>query len=428
VFRRVLNSSGVLFRGNSISLGLNLFQSILAARLLGPAGFGLVAIVMGYASTINGLLSFRMGEVVVRYGGEYLEKGESERAAALIKAASLSEAAASVAAFAVVGLSATLAALLIAKAPEAAWLFVLYALGLLANFNAETSTGTLQILGKIKVQGLLHAGQSIVTSTLMALVFVARGDVTQVLCVYLAGKIILGLGTYACAAILLTRRLGFGWWSVRLATLPRIRQLAGFAVSSNLSATAILVFRESEILWVGYFLTNEAAGFYKAAYAIASLLSVPANPLILSTHPEINKLVVQQAWGRLQDFLRKVTWLAMFYNLALAASFVLFGRWLLSLYGTPYMAAYPALVVLIAGLAFNYSLFWNRPLLLSLGLPNFPLKATLAAGLAKTGLAFLLVPRLGIVAAAGLLSSYYLVSVGSMVWRGLTEIRRKAGG
>jgi hypothetical protein len=39
--------------------------------LLGAAGFGLVGLVMGYASTVNSLLSFRMSELVVRYGGEY---------------------------------------------------------------------------------------------------------------------------------------------------------------------------------------------------------------------------------------------------------------------------------------------------------------------------------------------------------------------
>ena len=55
-------------------------------------------------------------------------------------------------------------------------------------------------------------------------------------------------------------------------SLPSLRKLFGFAVSSNLSATAILVFRESEVLWVGLLLNNEAAGLYKVAYTIVGLL------------------------------------------------------------------------------------------------------------------------------------------------------------
>ncbi|HEY2980820.1 MAG TPA: oligosaccharide flippase family protein [Anaerolineales bacterium] len=425
ILRRVVLSSSVLFSSNTISLALSVVQSILAARLLGPAGFGLLAIVMAYASTVNGLLSFRMSELVVRYGGEYLETGEKEKMSALVKAAALSEALVSALSFVVVVVSAGLAATYIAKVPEAAGLFILYSLGLLANFNAETARGVLQSLDKIRLEGVINLVQSILTAALIAFAFFSKGSLQSVLYAYLVGKVVLGLGMFLTAFIHLTRRLGMDWWRSSLAVLPRVREMTRFAISSNLSATFILLFRESEILWVGYFLSSEAAGYYKAAYAIASLLSVPANPLILTTYPELNRLIVQKAWPRLRDFLRKVTSLAAVYNLAIAAGFILFGRWLLGLYGPAYVAAYPALIALLAGLVFNYTLFWNRPLLLSLGQPEFPLTATLTAGLVKLSLGFGFVPRYGYVAEAALLSFYYIASVGAIAWRGMKEIRNR---
>ena len=434
---RVIRSSCALFSSNTLSLGLSVLQSILAARLLGPAGFGLVAIVTSYASTVNGFLSFRMSESVVRYGGEYLEKGEKEKTAALIKAAALSEAAVSLVAFIVVAATAALASQYIAKTPETAKLFIIYSLGLLANFNTETSTGVLQVLGKIKYQGLINLIQSLLTAGLITIAFFTKGSLQFILYAYLAGKVVLGFGIFLTAFIQLTKKLGSGWWggmSLRGESFGTkqsgneidFRELFKFAFSSNLSATAILVFRESEILWVGYFLSSEAAGYYKAAYAIVSLLSVPANPFILTTYPEINKLVVQRSWARLKDFLKKITTVAAVYNLVLATGFVIFGKWLLSIYGWQYTAAYPALIALLVGFTFNYILFWNRPLLLSLGLPGFPLKATVIAGVAKLALAFPLVPRFGYAAEAVLLSLYYIASVGAIVWRGVKEIRLKA--
>lgn len=455
---KVIRSSGALFSANSLSLGLSVIQSVLAARLLGPAGFGLVAIVTGYATTVNGFLSFRMSELVVRYGGEYLEKDEREKVAALVKFAALLEGTVSLLAFLAVATTATLAARYIAKTPGTAALFIVYSLGLLANFNTETSTGVLQMLGKIKYQGILNLIQSLLTASLIAFAFFTHGSLQLVLLAYLAGKTALGLGIFSTALFQLTKRLGRGWWNISLrgafaaTTLaphasageqsptqeeiasgyrPRkdvdLKELFKFAFSSNLSATAILVFRESEILWVGYFLTSEAAGFYKAAYAIVSLLAVPANPFILTTYPEINKLVVQKNWARLKDFLKKITTVSAALNLALAAAFVIFGKWLLSIYGADYAAAYPALLALLVGFTFNYILFWNRPLLLSLGLPAFPLQATVAAGLAKLALAFPLVPRFGYVAEAALLSMYYVASVGTIVWRGMKEIAAQSG-
>jgi len=421
---KVIRSSGALFSSNTISLALSVVQSILAARLLGPADFGLAAIIMSYASTVNGFLSFRMSELVVRYGGEYLEKDEKEKTAALVKAAALSEASVSLIAFLFVALTAVLASQYIAKTPNTAMLFIVYSLGLLANFNTETSTGVLQMLGKIKYQGVINLVQSIFTAGMIAIAFFTKGSLQFVLYAYLAGKVILGLGLFFTAFFQLDQKLGSNWWKANISILPKIKELARFAVSSNLSATAILVFRESEILWVAYFLTSEAAGYYKAAYAIVSLLSVPANPFILTTYPEINKLVVQKAWPRLKDFLKKITTVAAAYNLALAAGFIIFGKWLLSIYGVQYVVAYPALLALLVGFTFNYILFWNRPLLLSLGLPEYPLKATIVAGVAKILLTFPLVPRFGYVAEAALLSFYYITSVGAIVWRGVKEVRQ----
>ncbi|MFZ5912444.1 MAG: oligosaccharide flippase family protein [Chloroflexota bacterium] len=423
---KVVRNSAHLFSSNSLSLVLSMAQGVLAARLLGPAGYGLVGIVMGYAATVNGLLSFRMSELVVRYGGEYLERGERDRAAALVKAAGLAEGLVSVIAFLAVAFSAGLAARTFAKTPGTESLFIVYALGLLANFNLETSTGILQVTDRIRLQGVIHLFQTVVTAIVIVAAFFLQGSLQVVLGAYLLGKVILGLGMFITAQVHLRRLLQRSWWTASLRSLPAFREMAKFALSSNLSATAILVFRESEILWVGLFLSTEAAGYYKAAYAIVSLLSVPANPLILTVYPELNRLIVQQTWPRLRDFLRKVTTLSFAYNMLLALGLVFLGRWVLWIYGEQYVVAYPAMMALLVGFVFNYTLFWNRPLLLSLGLPAFPLKATLVAGLAKLALAFPLVPRLGYVAEAALLSFYYIASVGAIVWRGLKEIKAKS--
>jgi len=423
---KVIRNSAHLFSNNSISLVLSLIQGILAARLLGRAGLGLVAVVMGYASTVNGLFSFRMSELVVRYGGEYLEKGEKQRAAALIKGAGIGEATVSALAFVFVALTAGLATRFIAKTPGVEWMFVIYSLGLLANFNTETSTGILQVTDKVKLVGIINLIQSIVSALIIAVAFLLKGNLTSVLCAYLIGKTIYGLGLFIAAQTQVRRMLGSGWLKAPFSILPAPGRLFKFAVSSNLSATAILVFRESEPLWVGFFLNTEAVGLYKIAYTIISFLSVPADPLILTVYPELNRLIVQRAWPRLRDFLRKVTTLSFAYNLVLALSLIFFGRWILWMYGEQYIAAYPAVIALLVGLAFNYTLFWNRPLLLSFGLPTFPLWATVIAGLLKVGLSFLLVPRYGFVMEAALLSFYYILSVGLNVWRGRLELRKQA--
>jgi O-antigen/teichoic acid export membrane protein len=426
---RVLRSSAHLFTTNSVSLGLNVVMGALAFRLLGASGLGLITIVMGYSSTVNSLLSFRMSEVVVRYGGEYLEAGQKQKAAALIKAASLAEAFVSVLAFLVVLVTAQLASNGIAHLPDTALLFIVFAIALLANFNTETSTGILQLTGKIRYQGVINVTQSIFSLGVVIAGFFLPNKLWVVLLAYLTGKVILGLGLFFTAWQQLNRELGPGWWKTPLESMAESRAMIRFAISSNVSATIIKVFRESEPLWVGYFLSLEAVGYYKAAYALVSFLAVPADPLIAATYPEINRLIVQKAWSSLRSFLRKITTLSFAINAVAALCFVFLGKFILVLYtGYPeFVAAYPTLLALLVGLAFNYTLFWNRPLLLSLGLPDFPIWVTLIVGLIKVGLAFWLIPKYGIIAAGALLSFYYIASVGIMALRGLMEISAQSG-
>jgi len=426
LLRRVVKNSLHLFSNSTISLGLSVLQGALVTRLLGPSGFGLLGIIMFYASTVNSIFSFRMSELVVRYGGEYLEKGEKNKASALMKAASLTELLASVFAFVVVALTASWAEHNLAKTPGVAWMFTVYAIGLLANFNIETSAGVLQVTDRIKLQGTINLIQSIITSLIIVAAFLWNGTLETILIAYLLSKTILGLGMFIAAQMQLHHVLGRGWWKESFSTLTSPRELIRFAVSSNVSATVIKIFRESELLWVGFFLSITAVGYYRVAYTLVGFLSIVTDPLIATTFPEINRLVVQSAWARLKDFLLKVTSLSFAYNFAIAIGFVLFGNWMITIYSNEqYLPAYPALIALLIGLTFNYTLFWNRPLLLSLGLPEFPIKVTLIVGLIKIALAFLLVPRYGIVAAGALLSFYYIASVGIMAWRGVGEIRMR---
>lgn len=424
LFTKIIRSSGSLLSNNAIALGLSVIQGIMATRLLGPAGFGLIGVVMAFASTVNSIFSFRMSELVVRYGGEYLSREDKKSASALIKLASLTEALVSLLAFFLVFITATLAENYLAKTNNAAWMFTVYAIGLLANFNAETAAGILQITDKIKLQGVVNLIQALVTASVIAGAFFFHGNITVVLIAYLAGKSIMGLGLFIAAQIQLRKRLGGNYFQTSISNLRNIKEIIRFAFSSNISATMIRVFRESELIWVGFFLDTTAVGYYRVAYTITHFLAIPADPFIATTFPEINRLAVEKAWGKLKSFLRKITAFSFAYNILLGVGLIVFGKFIISVYsGDEYLNAYPALVALTVGLVFNYILFWNRPLLLTLGLPQFPIYVTLIVGLIKLALSFLLVARYGVVAAGALLSFYYIASVGIMVWRGIVKIR-----
>jgi O-antigen/teichoic acid export membrane protein len=425
LLQKVVKNSGYLLSSNLIAMFLSIVQSVFAGRLLGVVGFGVIGTVTVFASTINRLLSFRMNELVVKYYGESMNNHQVQRAAAVIKAAALAEGASAILSFIILVIFAPLAAARLTDDAALAPYFILYGTIILANLVFESSTGILQVNNKFRSQAVINLAASILTSGIIAWAYIAGRGLKEVLIAYLAGKFLLGIGTIILGFRDLNRTLGRGWWKTSFSHLPPLKELAKFAFSTNLSSTIIMLVRDNEILWVAYFLTPLEVGYTKTALAIINLVQIPINPLISTTYPEINRAVVSRNWDQLRSLLRKVTIISGGWTIFTGIGLAVFGRWLLGFYGPDFIPAYLPMLIFLAGFGFANIFFWSRPLLLSLGLPMVPYRISFWCGIAKIALAFLLVTKLGINFEALLLSAFFIVSVGLIILRGFSEIRKQ---
>jgi O-antigen/teichoic acid export membrane protein len=424
LLRNILRNTGYLFSSNTISLVLSLVQSIFAARLLGVNDFGVVGIIIVFASTLNRLFSFRMGELVVKYLGQYQAQDQMERAGALVKVAFLVEGASSILAFVLLVILSPWAAVVFAKDASTAPLFVFFGVSILSSLFTEAAVGVLQIDNKFRSQALINLFQSILTAGIILAAYFANSGIWLVLTAYLAGKLLLNLGTVMLAWHSLAHLLPGDWWRSPLSTLPPRKELVQFTISTNLSATLNLLVRDSEVLWVALFLSPVESGYFRVALAIINLAMIPINPLINTTFPEISRAVAAANWARLKALLKRITLISGGWTILTFIGILIFGNWLLLFYGEEFLPAFPLLLILMAGYGFANTLFWNRPLLLAFGQPMFPFTASAITGLFKVILAFVLVPALGYLVEGILLSGYFFLSVSIITGRGLSLVKR----
>jgi O-antigen/teichoic acid export membrane protein len=321
-------------------------------------------------------------------------------------------------------LLAPLASIIFAEDPRTSPLFIIYGISILSNLFTETSTGVLQSNREFRALAILNVIQSVLTAGIIAMAYFTQGDLFLVLIGYLAGKLVLSIGTSYLALRILRRTLGSDWWQAPLNLLPPWKELARFATSTNLIGTLKLVVRDSELLWISYFLSPTESGYYKVALSIINLVMMPISPLIETTYPEIAQSVVNRAWKPLRLLLKRVTILAGGWTLACAVGLLLFGNWIILFYGQEYTPGLPVAFILLIGYGASSTFFWNRTLLLGFNQPVYPLVISAIAGFLKILLTFLLVPYFGYLMQAALLSAYFIVSVGLPIWRGMNEIRR----
>jgi O-antigen/teichoic acid export membrane protein len=432
--RGVVKSSSYLFSSNALSAALSFLQGIFAVRLLGAEGYGLVSgTVIVFASNVNRLLSFRMSEVVVKHFGETLTAQNTvivekrARAAAVVKACGLVEAGTSVLAYLALLLLAPWAAVYVAKDPQAAFLFRFYGLVLFSNLVYETSTGVLQTTKRFDRLAWINVAQSILTAGLIFGAYLVHGSALNVLTAYLLGKTLTGVSVVVLALREMNACLGGGWQRAPLKVLADWREMASFAINTNLSGTVNLFVRDNVPLYLGLLRPEAVAqtevGYFKLALSIINLVMLPIEPFIWPTYAEITRTIAQKQWQTTRRLLKRVSAIAGMWTLAAGGGMALLGWWLIPLvYGEETGPTYPALLILLVGYGFANIFNWNRPLLLALGKPSFPLIVAASAGMVEIALAFWIVPTYGYRSMAAILSGFFIVSIGVIVWRGMREI------
>ncbi len=407
--RRMLKNSGYLFSTTGVSAAASMLQGILTARMLGVEGFGILGTIILFISVINNLVSFRMGELVVKYVGLYTEQSDPGSAAALFKLAALIEVVASMLAFCLIFLLAPPAAKYLVKDPNTEQLFVLYGLVVLVNLITESSTGLLQIFDRFRRLAGLGILQSFFTLFLIMIAFIQNGGIQSILLAYLLGKTLGALIISISALREANRHWGMNWWRTPLTKIKaEFREIGLFAVSTNISATISLVTKDSEILWVSLLRNPTEAGYYKLALALANLVQMPVEPLPQATYPELSRQVARNHWGNIKYLLKQGSRLAGTYSVLATLFLLIFGKWIIKfLYAEEFLPAYPALAILLLGLVVANIFYWRRVALLALGRADYPAKLNSILAALKLAGTLTFVPRFGYLASAGLLASFY---------------------
>jgi O-antigen/teichoic acid export membrane protein len=427
LLKRVVRNSSSLFSSSAVSAVLSFIQSIIVLRLLDPAEYGLATgIIMVFATSVNQLLSFRMSEVVVKYAGEALAHENKQRAAALIKGIGITEAITSVVAYLALVLLAPWAAHVFAKDASTAPLFVFYGLFLLANIVYETSVGTLQTVHQFGRVARANFYQSIVTFLLVIVIALLGWGIFGVLVAYLVGKTIAGLMVTNYAVQEMKRTVGDHWWDVPLNTVSEWKSIIRFMVSTNLNGTINLFARDNIPLYIGYLLSKTEVGYFKFALNLINFVKLPIEPFIWPTYAEITRTIAQRQWQATRKLLKQVTAIAGIWTLLTGGGLIALGWWIIPfIFGARYAPSYPALVILLLGFGCANILNWNRPLLLALGRPRYPVFVAATVGAVELVLFFLLVPRSNYLVASAIFSGYLLISVLWMVWRGLDLVKHE---
>lgn len=419
-FRSLLKNSSYLAVSRVVAAIAQLATISLAAHALGVLLFGALILIDSYARAVSGLAKFQSWQLIVRYGGRALH-GEHEDFKASTGFAFALDALSGVGGMLVALALLPLVATWVGIPGDQVWLAMIYCT-LLPTMASATPTGVLRALDRFDQ---ISWADTVTPISRLVVVVVA----------YLLGA---GFVTYV-AAWYLTNLAGdlYDWFLAwrelrRRGLLEGIRptlnpeSLPGawrFAIHVNLTASVQAAWGPIARLVVGGLLGAAGAALFRVASALSDSASKPADLLAKAFYPEVVRM----------DLSTRKPWRLMLRGTALASGLALVavlilllgGRPIVSfLFGTQFLGAYEALVILMLVPFLSVLSFPLPPMLYALDRPDAPLKARLFGTILYFAIIAPLCWNFGVNGAAIAFVAGNVGTVGMMMWQLRGEHRR----
>lgn len=297
IVRRIYGNLGLLLGGKAAAGVISLVYIAIAARVLGPEGYGVLVLINYYAMFVGGLIAFPGWHAIVRYGVLALADGDEAKLIRLLRFVGAIEIAVGVLAVCVAALLAPIVGGYLGWTAQAQMLAIPYSLAVLATVRT-TPGGYLQILRRFDILGV-HNIITPIMRLIGTLVVVAFGwGLNGFIIAWLIAALAEGISLWLVGIYLARRHLAD---QPLLGKLTDVRHehpgLLRFTISANTDIMLSELVNRITPLVMGWVLGPAAAGLYSIAHRTTVVIAQPAQMLGQAAYAELAKLVATGASG-----------------------------------------------------------------------------------------------------------------------------------
>jgi O-antigen/teichoic acid export membrane protein len=367
-FKRLFKNTGLLLSGDTISAVLGVLTFAITARALGTEKLGMLVLIDAYVRIVDKLVNFQSWQFIIKYGSDALTAKDTSGFKALIKLGTLVDSLTAMIGCAVsVGLVG-----LVAHwqnwSPEMTRLAMIYSMIVLFDI-AGVPTGILRIFDKFKSFSIQKSVTSGIKFVGVVIAWALRCDLSGFLWVWMLTEIVDYVSLTVMAWVELHRR-GFRniWSEPLLGITKRFPGVWNFLISTNLTGSVKVGFREFDILVVGKLLGFADVSLYKLAKKLCAALDRLTNPLFQSLYPELTKLWAKKDYKDFRFVVKRMTYIMGGLSVLTWIVFVIWGREIIFITtGKEFISAYSVTVWYMLANGIAVTSLPLAPMLLAMG-------------------------------------------------------------
>ena len=399
VIPRLARNVGWLLGGRGFSALASIVYLGLAARTLGPIGFGLFTLIQTYGQLTTNLIQFQSWKGVIRFGAVHNASKEPERLARLLGFTAMLDWSSALAGAVIAAGGVFLIAPLFHWAGDQQRQAAAFAVALLLTSGA-TPTGMLRLFDRFDLLTYSEAIAPAVRVIGALLAWVMGGGVTAFLIVWALAALGQTLATWASAILVHGNRLSLGPAAYRGA-IAENPGLWRFMLQTSLSSSLGFFWLQAGTLAVGAVAGPATAGGFRLADRLATGISKSTETVTRALYPELARLVASNDRATLHKLFVRTSWIAASLAALVVVICALAGRLILRLVAGPQFSfAQPFLVLLAISAAIELCGFALEPFHNAHGRSDRVLRARLIGTILYVLLLAALLPAMGATGAA----------------------------
>jgi len=369
VGRKLFRDVGVQTAANVVDAGLSVLQGMVVARRLGPAGYGVSALVMMYPGVLFTFLDPRASDASIKYLGEFASRGERERASAMCTLGYAVDLATALAALLLVAASAGWAAEHVVHAPELRLPMLLFTAAFVPRAFGGTSIAVLTTLGRFRTLATVTVLQATLRTAVVVALVCGGAGVTGVVYGNALALVLHGVALTILAFPAITATWGRAPVARAWTLLAGHRRaIFSFLLYNDVNAFLGSFVKQVDVLFLGWLRGPTDAGFYRLAKSMGTVLGLVVSPLQGTTYPRLARL---SGLGREAELRAAVRRYALQVGAPLGVAVLValpLLPWVITgLVGTSYLPAATTAQLVLLGGAMWLACFWVRPYLMAVG-------------------------------------------------------------
>jgi O-antigen/teichoic acid export membrane protein len=369
-----------LVSGSSGNAVLMLVSTTIAARSLGPAAYGVLALVLTVGRLSERLLRFESWQPLIRFAASEEVANDKKRMSELyLYGLFLDIGTALLAAVLTIIVGYALMSVIGLK-PEHMPLIAIYAIAIAVNIRG-VPTAALRFDGKFRTLAYIQMLSSILRLILAAIGLYLGFSLLEFVIIWTV-----------CQALDSLLFLWLGMRVIRKKGIPnplranpfglkdRFPGFMSFAWSTNVSGTLRTLTQEADTLLVSAFAGTAWAGFYHIAKRIAKVAQQVGSMMQTVVYPDMARMWAQKDFRIFGKMIKRIQLVLGLVGVSFLAAFWLVGDWVLhTLFGPEFVQAYPLLVAQLLAVVLIMHAAPSRSALLAMNRPGFVLWVALAS-------------------------------------------------